>query len=111
MIKRAFGKLKLEHVVIGKGQFEQDRAKPSALDEGELLALLKDEQTEEDRIVQTDISDEDLQRLMDRSDLMGPPPGAGGANTAPPLVPLKGPGWEVVVPAKSGGGMLSSLTS
>lgn len=32
MIKRAFGKLKLEHVVIGKGQFEQDRAKPSALD-------------------------------------------------------------------------------
>jgi hypothetical protein len=32
MMKRAFGKLKLEHVVIGKGQFEQDRAKPSALD-------------------------------------------------------------------------------
>ncbi|PWZ40600.1 hypothetical protein Zm00014a_011700 [Zea mays] len=118
MIKRAFGKLKLEHVVIGKGQFEQDRAKPSALDvippthpnlEGELLALLKDEQTEEDRIVQTDISNEDLQRLMDRSDLMGPPP--GDANARPPLVPLKGPGWEVVVPAKSGGGMLSSLTS
>lgn len=29
IIKRAFGKLKLEHVVIGKGQFEQERAKPS----------------------------------------------------------------------------------
>lgn len=40
---------------------------------------------------------------------MGPPP--GDANARPPLVPLKGPGWEVVVPAKSGGGMLSSLTS
>ena len=32
MIKRAFGKLKLEHVVIGKGHFEQDREKPNALD-------------------------------------------------------------------------------
>lgn len=32
IIKRAFGKLKLEHVVIGKGQFQQDSAKPNALD-------------------------------------------------------------------------------
>jgi hypothetical protein len=32
IIKRAFGKLKLEHVVIGKGQFQQDAAKPNALD-------------------------------------------------------------------------------
>jgi hypothetical protein len=31
IIKKAFGKLKLEHVVIGKGQFEQDRAKPNVL--------------------------------------------------------------------------------
>jgi hypothetical protein len=31
IIKRAFGKLKLEHVVIGKGQFEQERAKPNVL--------------------------------------------------------------------------------
>ncbi|CAD6226974.1 unnamed protein product [Miscanthus lutarioriparius] len=106
IIKKAFGKLKLEHVVIGKGQFEQDRAKPNVLNEGELLALLKDEQDEEDRMIQTDISDEDLLKLMDRSDLTGPP---GDANAAP-LVPLKGPGWEVVVPTKSGGGMLSSLT-
>ncbi|KAF8713998.1 hypothetical protein HU200_027988 [Digitaria exilis] len=107
IIKRAFEKLKLEHVVIGKGQFEQDRAKPNALDEAELLALLRDEQAEEDKLVQTDISDEDLLKLMDRSDLSGPPGGAGAA----PLIPLKGPGWEVVVPTKSGGGMLSSLTS
>jgi len=107
IIKRAFGKLKLEHVVIGKGQFEQERAKPNVLAEGELLALLRDEQDEEDRMIQTDISDEDLLKLMDRSDLSGPP----GAADATPLIPLKGPGWEVVVPAKSGGGMLSSLTS
>ncbi|CAL5067246.1 unnamed protein product [Urochloa decumbens] len=107
IIKRAFGKLKLEHVVIGKGQFEQDRAKPNALDETELLALLRDEQADEDKLVQTDISNEDLLKLMNRSDLSGPP----GAPDATPLIPLKGPGWEVVVPAKSGGGMLSSLTS
>ena len=31
IIKKAFGKLKLEHVVIGKGQFEQERAKPNVL--------------------------------------------------------------------------------
>ncbi|KAJ1287600.1 hypothetical protein BS78_02G022300 [Paspalum vaginatum] len=107
IIKRAFGKLKLEHVVIGKGQFEQDGAKPNALDEAELLSLLRDEQAEEDRMIQTDISEENLLKLMDRSDLSGPP----GASDIVPLVPLRGPGWEVVVPAKSGGGMLTSLTS
>ncbi|KAM0871534.1 hypothetical protein ACQ4PT_039338 [Festuca glaucescens] len=107
IIKRAFGKLKLEHVVIGKGQFQQDAAKPNALDEAELLALLRDEQAEEDRMIQTDISDEDLVKLMERTDLIGTPAAVG----ATPLVPLKGPGWEVVLPAKGGGGMLSALAS
>ncbi|KAG2546267.1 hypothetical protein PVAP13_9KG027157 [Panicum virgatum] len=106
IIKKAFGKLKLEHVVIGRGQFEQERAKPNVLEEGELLALLRDEQAEEDKMIQTDISNEDLLKLMDRSDLSGPP----GAADAAPLIPLKGPGWEVVVPTKSGG-MLAALTS
>jgi hypothetical protein len=32
IIKRAFSKLKLEHVVIGKGQFQQDRVKPNTLE-------------------------------------------------------------------------------
>jgi len=76
------------------------------MQEGELLALLRDEQAEEDKMIQTDISNEDLLKLMDRSDLSGPP-GAAAA----PLIPLKGPGWEVVVPTKSGGGMLAALTS
>uniref|UniRef100_A0ACD5XWD7 Uncharacterized protein n=1 Tax=Avena sativa TaxID=4498 RepID=A0ACD5XWD7_AVESA len=107
IIKRAFGKLKLEHVVIGKGQFQQDAAKPNTLDDGELLALLRDEQGEEDRMIQTDISDGDLVKVMDRSDLTGPPAAADAA----PLVPLKGPGWEVVLASKSGGGMLSALAS
>ncbi|KAM0915460.1 hypothetical protein ACQ4PT_010858 [Festuca glaucescens] len=107
IIKKAFGKLKLEHVVIGKGQFEQNSAKPNVLDEEELLALLRDELDEEDRMIQTDISDEDLLKVMDRSDLTGPP----GAADATPLIPLKGPGWEVVLASKSGGGMLSALAS
>jgi ATP-dependent DNA helicase len=77
------------------------------MQEGELLALLRDEQGEEDRVIQTDISDDDLLKVMDRSDLTGPPPTVDAA----PLVPLKGPGWEVVLASKSGGGMLSALSS
>jgi ATP-dependent DNA helicase len=77
------------------------------MQDGELLALLRDEQAEEDRMIQTDISKGDLLKLMDRSDLFGPP----GAADAAPLIPMKGPGWEVVVLPKSGGAMLSSLTS
>jgi hypothetical protein len=30
MLKRAFSKLKLEHLVIGKGQFHQERSKPNS---------------------------------------------------------------------------------
>jgi ATP-dependent DNA helicase len=79
----------------------------SRMQEGELLALLRDEQGEEDRMIQTDISKDDLLKVMDRSDLTGPP----AAVDAAPLVPLKGPGWEVVLASKSDGGMLSALTS
>lgn len=30
MLKRAFSKLKLEHLVIGKGQFHLERSKPNS---------------------------------------------------------------------------------
>lgn len=39
MLKRAFSKLKLEHVVIEKGQFHQERAKPVSADEIEVCTL------------------------------------------------------------------------
>lgn len=71
----------------------------------ELLALLRDDPSEEDKLIQADISDDDLSRVMDRSDLVGP---AGSCNS---VLPVKGPGWEVVIPAKSGGSVLSSLNS
>ncbi|KAM0937902.1 putative DNA helicase chromatin remodeling SNF2 family [Dioscorea sansibarensis] len=105
IMKKAFGKLKLEHVVIGKGQFHQERAKPNILDESDLLSLLKDEEDEEDKLIQTDISDENLLKVLDRSDLLA------GDSEEIHSFPLRGPGWEVVIPTKSGGGVLSSLTS
>ncbi|KAK4410230.1 ATP-dependent DNA helicase DDM1 [Sesamum angolense] len=114
VLKRAFSKLKLEHVVIGKGQFKLERSKPEGTDimtEEELLALLHDKDDEEDKWIQTDISDEDLERVLDRSDLV--------ANLSEEdekveskrdVLPLKGPGWEVVIPTTTGG-MLSTLSS
>ncbi|XP_010558220.1 PREDICTED: ATP-dependent DNA helicase DDM1 isoform X2 [Tarenaya hassleriana] len=104
ILKRAFSKLKLEHVVIAKGQFHQERAaKSSALvEEEDIMALLRDDETEEDKLIQRDIGDEDLERLLDRSDLVG--------SVTEGAFPLKGPGWEVVLPT-SAGGMLSTLNS
>lgn len=113
MLKRAFSKLKLEHVVIGKGQFKQERSKPTtdAMEEEDLLALLRDDDSEEDKLTQTDISDEDLQRVLDRSDLLaGPPSEDGSPESSVNVLPLKGPGWDVVIPTASGG-MLSTLNS
>ncbi|KAH0909033.1 hypothetical protein HID58_032354 [Brassica napus] len=110
VLKRAYSKLKLEHVVIGKGQFHQERAKSSIpLEEEDILALLKDDETAEDKLIQTDISEEDLDRLLDRSDLMITSPGETEPE-AGEAFPVKGPGWEVVLPS-SAGGMLSSLNS
>ncbi|XP_058069040.1 ATP-dependent DNA helicase DDM1 [Magnolia sinica] len=108
MLKKAFSKLRLEHLVIGQGQFKQERVKPNTLEESEMLALLRHEEDPEDKLTQTDISDEDLQRLLDRSDLIVD---SNGISAAVDPLPLRGPGWEVVIPAKSGGSMLSSFTS
>ncbi|KAI4327585.1 hypothetical protein L6164_020025 [Bauhinia variegata] len=104
MLKRAFSKLKLEHLVIGKGQFHQERTKPNNVnvpEEEDLLALLREEESVEDKMIQTDISDDNLQKLLDRSDLTGDGPVS--------TVPLKGPGWEVVISGT--GNMLSTLNS
>ncbi|KAJ6859528.1 ATP-dependent DNA helicase DDM1-like [Populus alba x Populus x berolinensis] len=113
ILKRAFSKLKLEHVVIGKGQFHQERTKSTGSDlmEEEMLALLRDEETAEDKLIQTDISDEDLERVLDRSDLVVGSSADDIENMAATVsIPLKGPGWEVVVPTASGG-VLSTLNS
>lgn len=73
------------------------------MQEEELIALLRNEENEEDKWIQTAISDDDLERVINRSDLVV---GASEAGN----IPLKGPGWEVVVPTATGG-MLSTLNS
>ncbi|KAL9669003.1 hypothetical protein QQ045_006544 [Rhodiola kirilowii] len=77
--------------------------------EEDLLALLRDEESVEDKMIQTDISDEDLERVLDRSDLI-PTPAEEEKPEAVYSIPLKGPGWEVVLPTSTGG-MLSTLNS
>ncbi|CAA0822877.1 ATP-dependent DNA helicase DDM1 [Striga hermonthica] len=113
ILKRAFSKLKLEHVVIGKGQFKQERSKADGIDtmtEEELLALLGEEDDKEEKWIQTDISDADLDRVLDRSDLVPSVNSSSEKDENINAVPLKGPGWEVVIPTAAGG-MLSTLSS
>uniref|UniRef100_A0A2P2IWV1 Helicase C-terminal domain-containing protein n=1 Tax=Rhizophora mucronata TaxID=61149 RepID=A0A2P2IWV1_RHIMU len=113
ILKRAFSKLKLEHVVIEKGQFHQERLKSNTLvnsEEEEILALLKYQETAEDKLIQTDISDEDLDRVLDRSDMIAGSSDGKENNAADGAIPLKGPGWEAVIPSAAGG-VLSTLNS
>lgn len=84
----------------------------STQQEEDVLALLRNEETAEDRMIQTDISNEDLDRILDRSDLMvGIRPDDTEKACVTPIseVPSEGPGWEVVYTAS--GGMLSTLNS
>ncbi|XP_074294306.1 ATP-dependent DNA helicase DDM1-like isoform X1 [Silene latifolia] len=110
ILKRAYSKLKLEHVVIGKGQFKQERIMDYDMEE-DLLALLRDEEDEEDKMIQQDISEEDIEKVMDRSDLVIRTKEEEESDAANIYVlPLKGPGWEVVIPTATGG-VLSTLNS
>jgi ATP-dependent DNA helicase len=108
MLKVAFDKLKLERVVIEKGQFHQERTNPGFSKESELLALLQQERDEEEELVQSDeISESNLLKLLDRRDMINDSLKVGGAGTD--SLPLKGPGWEIVVRGGQVGGMLSSI--
>jgi len=100
MLSRANSKLALEKLVITKGNFRQEVGKecdesvkkPKASGGGvstdELIALLRgDVDADADGIPQSmDITDEDLDVILDRRDLIG---------KAPPNPPV-GPGWEEV---------------
>jgi len=110
MLKRANSKLMLERLVITQGNFQEVReAAPrtaggaAALSAKELVELLKGDASGDDSLPQSDvISDADLERLMDRSDLDGSgPPGRG-----PP--PTRGVGFEVVED-KGGKGLLATV--
>ena len=62
-------------------------------------------------MIQADISDADLERILDRSDLVVPSGSEDEkAKVNGELYTLKGPGWEVVLPTSTGG-VLSTLNS
>eukprot|EP01018_Ginkgo_biloba_P025603 Gb_06567 [translate_table: standard] len=108
MLKVAFGKLKLEHVVIEKGQFCQERTNSNIVKESDLLALLQQERDEEEEFVQSEeISEPNLLRLLDRSDMKQD--SAEDLKDKSNAFPLKGPGWEVVARTGQVGSMLSSI--
>lgn len=75
-----------------------------------MLDLLREVEDEEDRWIQTDISDEDLEKVLDRSDLVAGPSEEEEGDVKQNVYPLKGPGWEVILPTATGG-MLSTLNS
>ncbi|XWS42046.1 hypothetical protein CRYUN_Cryun17cG0134900 [Craigia yunnanensis] len=62
--------------------------------EEDLLALLQNEDTAEDKMVQTDTSDEELEKILDRSDLIVDSDDGEKAKATADAVSLKGPGWE-----------------
>jgi ATP-dependent DNA helicase len=99
MLSRANSKLALEKLVITKGNFRQEIGKeaedggkrPKASGGGvstdELIALLKGDVSDSDGLAQSaDISEADLEMIMDRRDLLG---------QKKPNQPV-GPGWEEV---------------
>ncbi|KAH7404858.1 hypothetical protein KP509_15G047300 [Ceratopteris richardii] len=96
MLKVAAEKLKLEHIVIEKGQFRQEEAHVKiVLEEADLLALVRQERNEEEDLVQSaEVSDENLLKLLDRSDMLKD--SEQNRSDRSLLLPLKGPGWEVV---------------
>eukprot|EP00897_Mesotaenium_endlicherianum_P003740 jgi/Mesen1/3394/ME000192S02559 len=118
MLQVATGKLNLEHIVIEKGQFQHD--KPSAgaaasgaaakttLEESELLALLKPQQNEQEEYIQSaEISDENLEVLLDRSDMVLD---ENNKPAAVPNLPPAGPGWVVITHGDKQGSILSEIS-
>ncbi|KAJ7517902.1 hypothetical protein O6H91_21G045300 [Diphasiastrum complanatum] len=108
MLKVANNKLKLEHLVIEKGQFRQERDHPkTTLEESDLLNLLKQERDEEEEFVQSaEISEENLLKMLERHDLVAD---CFKTNLVSQPFPLQGPGWEVVTQKAAGTNLLSSI--
>lgn len=78
--------------------------------------LLRPKQSEHEEMVQSaEISDANLERLLDRSDMLPPDPnqkrthGKKVTRERKPL-PLAGPGWEVVTTGVAQGSLLSSIS-
>jgi len=89
MLKKAASKLALEKLVVTTGGFKQDKTDDDrAFGADELMALLKGESApgDEDLPQSRNISDTDLEMILDRRDLLG---------EIPPNPP-RGVGWEEI---------------
>lgn len=72
------------------------------------MALLRNDQNKEDMEVQnSEISDADLDVLMDRSDLARDYDAEKAIRDGKKVLPMSGPGWEVVV--AGGANILSAV--
>lgn len=136
MLKAANSKLKLEHLVIEKGSFKQEKELPKTtlqagirypppeciswfrlelllrilLDcwpqESDLLTILKPERDQEEELVQSaEISNENLMLLLDRSDMDLKITASADIK----VLPMRGPGWEVVGQSGTSRNMLSAI--
>lgn len=103
MLERAASKLKLERLVITKGNFKQEEKEQSvSVQATEILDLIGATQQEQGVKSESgdDISEAALQKLLDRSDLRD------GFKGRP--FPKEGPGFKVVE-AEDGRGLLSGV--
>ena len=114
MLRRANSKMALERLVIKKGAFlhsesssgggagssSAEAVKGTGMSADELLELLKSDASLEDLPQSAAVSEEDLDRILDRRHMEI----AGGK----PLYAEKGVGWEVVAQL-DGSGLLSSV--
>ncbi|GMH43565.1 hypothetical protein BSKO_11487 [Bryopsis sp. KO-2023] len=101
MIKRAADKMVLERLVMKKGAFRadlEDNNKPTSLGVDELLALLQSDVKLEDVAQEDSVSDETLDRLLNRDHMV---------EKKPPPYPQMDVGYEVVV--KTGSTIFSKL--
>lgn len=120
MLDVANKKLKLEKMVIERGGFSvKEKGKgavppPAALTGEDLEALLRPKQTQHQENVQSaDISDENLELLLDRTDMLPaahPTARPEDAKVAVgPKLPPAGPGWEVVASTAAQRSLLSAI--
>lgn len=104
MLEVAGSKLALDRVVMKQGTFSDGLQKGSSVDVDELRKLMAKEVSGGGVAQSADISDADLDRLMDRSDLEKSAPAA----RSKPAIAKVGPGWEVV-DAKDSSALLSGV--
>lgn len=107
LLKRASEKLVLDRVVMAKGAFIDglQNGKNSALKEDDLKELLKQDITQDGIAQSKDISEKDLNAIMDRSDIDNKPLPEGFKAVA-----SVGPGWEIVE-AKDSANLLSGVNN